>query len=44
MKALKVEDINIGGYETFGDVAARLPRFTVVLLQAFTRIHTPRNR
>jgi putative transposase len=27
MKTLKVEDIYIGGYETFADVAARLPRF-----------------
>ncbi|WP_143684558.1 hypothetical protein [Variovorax sp. KK3] len=26
MKTLKVEDIYIGGYETFADVAARLPR------------------
>jgi putative transposase len=27
MKTLKVEDIYIGGYETFADVAGRLPRF-----------------
>jgi putative transposase len=27
MKTLKVEDIYIGGYETFQDVAERLPRF-----------------
>jgi putative transposase len=27
MKTLKVEDIYIGGYETFQDVAQRLPRF-----------------
>lgn len=27
MKTLKVEDIYIGGYKTFGDVAQRLPRF-----------------
>lgn len=26
MKTLKVEDIHIGGYETFSDVAQRLPR------------------
>jgi hypothetical protein len=27
MKTLKVEDIYIGAYETFQDIAERLPRF-----------------
>jgi len=27
MKTLKAEGVYIGGYETFADVAARLPRF-----------------
>jgi putative transposase len=27
MKTLKVEEVYISGYETFGDVAERLPRF-----------------
>ena len=27
MKTLKVEDVYIGGYETFSDVASRVPRF-----------------
>ena len=27
MKTLKIEDVYIGGYETFADVTQRLPRF-----------------
>ncbi len=27
MKTLKVEDVYMADYETFGDVATRLPRF-----------------
>ena len=27
MKTLKIEEVYINGYETFGDVTARLPRF-----------------